>query len=157
ELFVLSLERWQVDQATEEVADRPRRRGHGLLQRRHRGERDTAETRQRPVLTLAIVERDDRERDGDQDDDQEPRASGVLPGDHGGYRREGLTKTRCNTSNSSRHLPEPSTTACSGASAILTGMPVSCRNRLSKPRRSAPPPVRTMPRSMMSAESSGGV
>ena len=41
------------------------------------------------------------------------------------YRRllVGLTRTRWSTSNSSRHLPEPSTTACSGVSEIRTGMP----------------------------------
>jgi hypothetical protein len=51
----------------------------------------------------------------------------------------------------------PSTTDASGSSAIETGRPVSSRMRLSRFLISAPPPVSTMPRSEMSAESSGGV
>src|SRR5882724_13312028 len=54
-------------------------------------------------------------------------------------------------------LPVPSTTLHSGSSAIDTGNPVSSRMRLSRFFSNAPPPVRTMPRSLMSAESSGGV
>ena len=38
-----------------------------------------------------------------------------------------------------------------------TGSPVSSRRRLSRLRSSEPPPVMTMPRSTMSADSSGGV
>src|SRR6202045_2405600 len=53
-------------------------------------------------------------------------------------------------------FPVPSTTDASGSSAIDTGSPVSSRIRLSRFFKSAPPPVRTMPRSLMSAESSGG-
>src|SRR3990172_5157916 len=58
---------------------------------------------------------------------------------------------------SSNIRPVPSTTAESGSSLIETGRPVSSRSLLSRFFRSAPPPVSTMPRSMMSAESSGGV
>src|SRR5581483_1165357 len=54
-------------------------------------------------------------------------------------------------------LPVPSTTLQSGSSAMETGNPVSSRMRLSKFLSSAPPPVSTIPRSLMSAESSGGV
>ena len=54
-------------------------------------------------------------------------------------------------------LPVPSTTDASGSSAMETGNPVSSRMRLSRFFSSAPPPVSTMPRSLMSAESSGGV
>src|SRR5581483_5258007 len=54
-------------------------------------------------------------------------------------------------------LPVPSTTLHSGSSAIETGSPVSSRMRLSRFFSSAPPPVSTIPRSLMSAESSGGV
>src|ERR1019366_2739984 len=44
------------------------------------------------------------------------------------------------------------------ASAIIeTGSPVSSRMRLSRFFNSAPPPVSTMPRSLMSADNSGGV
>ena len=53
--------------------------------------------------------------------------------------------------------PEPSATESSGFSAMWIGMPVSCFSRSSSPRKSAPPPVSTMPRSMTSPESSGGV
>src|SRR4029077_16919787 len=54
-------------------------------------------------------------------------------------------------------LPAPSTTVDSGSSAIATGRPVSSRRRLSRFFSSDPPPVSTMPRSTMSADSSGGV
>src|SRR6202158_2741 len=54
-------------------------------------------------------------------------------------------------------FPVPSTTDASGSSAIETGKPVSSRMRLSRFFSSAPPPVSTMPRSLISAESSGGV
>ena len=54
-------------------------------------------------------------------------------------------------------LPVPSTTLHSGSSAMETGKPVSSRMRLSRFLSSAPPPVSTMPRSEISAESSGGV
>src|SRR6266550_3955783 len=55
---------------------------------------------------------------------------------------------------SSSILPVPRTTQHRGSSAIETGSPVSSRMRLSKSFKSAPPPVSTMPRSLMSAESS---
>src|SRR6266446_1175088 len=54
-------------------------------------------------------------------------------------------------------FPVPSTTDASGSSAIETGSPVSSRIRLSRFFSSAPPPVSTIPRSLISAESSGGV
>jgi hypothetical protein len=54
-------------------------------------------------------------------------------------------------------LPVPKTTEESGSSAITTGSPVSIISRLSRFFSRAPPPVRTIPRSTMSAESSGGV
>src|SRR5216117_2321527 len=60
-------------------------------------------------------------------------------------------------SNSSRHWPPPMATDCSGFLATMIGMPVSADSRLSRPCSSAPPPVRTMPCSMMSAASSGGL
>jgi hypothetical protein len=44
-------------------------------------------------------------------------------------------------------LPAPRTTDVNGFSATSTGRPVSSRSRLSRFRRSAPPPVRTTPRS----------
>src|SRR5260370_1125985 len=58
---------------------------------------------------------------------------------------------------SSSILPVPRTTQHRGSSAIETGSPVSSRMRLSRSFKSAPPPVSTMPRSLMSAESSGGM
>src|SRR6266852_3836344 len=64
----------------------------------------------------------------------------------------------CRSSRKSLSIfPVPSTTEASGSSAIETGKPVSSRMRLSRFFSSAPPPVRTMPRSLISAESSGGV
>src|SRR5438552_2691055 len=54
-------------------------------------------------------------------------------------------------------LPEPRTTQVSGSSATITGSPVSSMSRRSRSRKSAPPPVSTMPFSAMSAPSSGGV
>ena len=56
-----------------------------------------------------------------------------------------------------RTCRRPCATEVSGSSATCTGMPVSWRSRSSRPRSSAPPPVSTMPRSMMSPASSGGV
>ena len=53
--------------------------------------------------------------------------------------------------------PEPTATHVSGLSARCTGICVSWRSRSSRPCSSAPPPASTMPRSMMSAASSGGV
>ncbi|MNV56410.1 hypothetical protein D3C71_1486930 [compost metagenome] len=50
----------------------------------------------------------------------------------------------------------PTATQSSGFSATMTGMPVSRARSLSRLRSSAPPPVSTMPRSIMSAASSGG-
>ena len=41
--------------------------------------------------------------------------------------------------------------------ATTIGIPVSVARRWSRPRSRAPPPVITIPRSMMSAASSGGV
>ena len=48
-------------------------------------------------------------------------------------------------------------TELNGSCAMCTGIPVSSRNRASRPLSNAPPPVSTMPRSMMSPASSGGV
>src|SRR5437868_11795915 len=58
--------------------------------------------------------------------------------------------------SSFRHLPVPSATALSGSSATWTGKPVSSLKSLSKPRKSAPPPAKTRPRSTKSADNSGG-
>jgi hypothetical protein len=55
------------------------------------------------------------------------------------------------------NLPVPRTTLSNGSSAIDTGNPVSSRIRLSKFFNIAPPPVKTIPWSLMSALSSGGV
>src|SRR5436190_1258046 len=62
-----------------------------------------------------------------------------------------------NKSKSLNIFPVPSTTHDSGFSASVTGRPVSSRIRLSRFLISAPPPARTIPRSAISAESSGGV
>jgi hypothetical protein len=59
--------------------------------------------------------------------------------------------------NSSRYLPVPNTTQVNGFSARKTGTPVSLEIKYSKPRSRHPPPVRIIPRSTISAESSGGV
>src|SRR5208282_4590664 len=66
-------------------------------------------------------------------------------------------ETRRSSRKSLSIFPVPSTTEASGSSAMETGKPVSSRMRLSRFLMSAPPPVRTMPRSLISAESSGGV
>src|SRR5204862_232960 len=49
------------------------------------------------------------------------------------------------------------TTEWSGFLAMMMGIPVSAEGRASRPCRRAPPPVSTMPCSMMSAANSGGV
>ncbi|MNN62833.1 hypothetical protein D3C81_1781650 [compost metagenome] len=56
----------------------------------------------------------------------------------------------------SNALPVPIATQSSGFSATITGIPVSLANSLSRLRSSAPPPVNTIPRSIMSAANSGG-
>ena len=65
--------------------------------------------------------------------------------------------TRLRRSKSDNIFPVPSTTEASGSSASETGSPVSIDNRLSRFLSNAPPPVSTIPRSTISAESSGGV
>src|SRR5215813_11666709 len=65
--------------------------------------------------------------------------------------------TRLRRSKSESILPVPKTTEASGSSASETGKPVSMESLLSRFFSSAPPPVSTIPRSTMSAESSGGV
>lgn len=57
---------------------------------------------------------------------------------------------------SSTQRPDPSATQSSGSSATKTGMPVEEAILRSSPGSSAPPPVRTMPCSMTSPDSSGG-
>jgi septum site-determining protein MinD len=54
-------------------------------------------------------------------------------------------------------VPVPRATADKASSAIWTGMPVSSLTRLSNPFSKEPPPAKTIPRSIMSAASSGGV
>src|SRR4051794_795354 len=105
----------------------------------------------------AGVQGDHGER-GEQEQ-HEHRARGSLAGSGGchGYLRGSETSTCWRASNSSTHFPAPMATECSGSSAMCTGIPVSCRSRSSRPRSSAPPPVSTSPRSMMSPASSGGV
>ena len=49
------------------------------------------------------------------------------------------------------------TTHVKGSSAITTGNPVASLKVVSKSPSKAPPPVRTMPRSTISAANSGGV
>ena len=58
---------------------------------------------------------------------------------------------------SSKALPVPLTTQANGFSAIETGKPVALRSTWSRFESSAPPPVRTIPLSTISAASSGAV
>ena len=60
-------------------------------------------------------------------------------------------------SRCSNAIPAPRATANSGSAASLTGMPVSARILSGNPTSKEPPPARVMPRSMMSADNSGGV
>src|SRR5690606_35199208 len=53
--------------------------------------------------------------------------------------------------------PVPIATQSKAFSAIWTGIPVSLLNNLSILRNNAPPPVKTIPRSIISAASSGGL
>jgi orotidine-5'-phosphate decarboxylase len=61
------------------------------------------------------------------------------------------------SSSESSAMPAPETTAVNGSSARTMGSLVSVRSSLSKSRSWAPPPTSTIPRSTMSAASSGGV
>ena len=54
-------------------------------------------------------------------------------------------------------MPVPSATEVSGLSAIKTGTFNSWANNLSIPSIKAPPPVMTIPLSIISADNSGGV
>ena len=56
----------------------------------------------------------------------------------------------------SKACPPPLATQVNGSSATITGMPVEFEINLSKSLNSAPPPVKTMPLSAISAASSGG-
>ena len=56
----------------------------------------------------------------------------------------------------SRALPPPLATHVKGSSAHITGIPVEDEINLSKSLISAPPPVRTIPLSAISAANSGG-
>ena len=101
-------------------------------------------------------ERDGRHHDKPQDRvlpvaDQHDQTRRTLRSDQAGI------ATFFRRSSSSSTLPVPSATHESGSSATVMGRFVSCRSRRSSPRSSAPPPVRTMPLSTMSAASSGGV
>src|SRR5439155_44767 len=91
------------------------------------------------------------------DPDLEKSATGPRPGGRDLVEEVYSIEILCNSLKSLRTLPVPSTTLHSGLSAIHTGSPVSSRIRLSKFLSKAPPPASTMPRSLMSAESSGGV
>ena len=62
-----------------------------------------------------------------------------------------------NTPNCSSILPVPTATQSIGSSAKKTGIEVSILISRPRPRSSAPPPVSTIPASMISAASSGGV
>ena len=56
----------------------------------------------------------------------------------------------------SRACPPPLATHVRGSSATITGIPVELDISLSKSLNNPPPPVRTIPLSAMSADSSGG-
>src|SRR5436190_10581332 len=68
-----------------------------------------------------------------------------------------LRMTFPKSSRCSRILPAPSTTQVSGSCATRMLRFVTSRSRRSSPRSSAPPPVRKIPLSTISAASSGGV
>src|SRR5262245_8210560 len=90
---------------------------------------------------------------------------GSRPNDDGAHHQKGRRKRTHHYSietfrsrlKSDSILPAPRTTDDSGSSATDTGSPVSARKRSPIFCRSAPPPVSTIPRSQMSAASSGGV
>ena len=56
----------------------------------------------------------------------------------------------------SRACPPPLATHVKGSSATITGIPVELEISLSRSHIKAPPPVRTIPLSAISAASSGG-
>src|SRR5688500_2396968 len=75
----------------------------------------------------------------------------------GRYRHEWLTRLFRNWPKFSSAMPVPTATEFSAFSATWHGMPVTWVSSLSRFRSSAPPPVMTIPLSMMSELSSGGV
>src|SRR6185369_5274641 len=88
------------------------------------------------------------------EDDREEQIAGALTDVENGHQSIEIFLSRLKSDNI---FPAPSTTDDSGSSAIASGRPVSSRSRLSRFFSIEPPPVSTMPRSTMSAESSGGV
>src|SRR5438445_7143530 len=144
-------------QAGEERADRPGDVADRVLDRAEHGVRDPP---QRAAAAGAVVERDQRERGKEEHREYDagpPRVAHAALASRAAQWRGSEMRTCCRASNSSTHLPAPMATELSGLSVMWIGMPVSCFNRSSRPRSIAPPPVSTMPRSMTSPESSGGV
>ena len=56
----------------------------------------------------------------------------------------------------SKAIPPPFTTQVKGSSATMTGIPVCSEIIISRSVKRAPPPVKTMPLSEISALNSGG-
>ena len=99
-------------------------------------------------------------------DDRAPRRTSGRPGQevgHGSITPSGPSRAVRSPAPAGAPRTPPRTgprrarPTVSGSSATCTGIPVSWRSRSSRPRSRAPPPVSTMPRSMMSPASSGGV
>src|SRR5213593_406752 len=118
----------------------------------------------RLVGRLHGAERRDRQKDEQQEDSPLPSRD-RLQRDHVTGRatryREllywDITLTLRSRSSSSRIFPTPNTTEVRGSSTVMIGKPVSSRRRVSIPQSMDPPPVSTIPQSMMSPASSGGV
>ena len=68
-----------------------------------------------------------------------------------------VMSTSLKNSRLSRALPEPRATVDNGSSVTVIGRLVSSRIKRSRFLSRAPPPVRIIPRSTISADSSGGV
>ena len=66
-------------------------------------------------------------------------------------------RTFLNDFISSKQRPVPITTQVKGSSAITTGKPVASLIVVSSSPKRAPPPVKTIPLSTISAANSGGV
>ena len=81
-----------------------------------------------------------------------PSRAGLLrAGRRAARQAQSLMKMAPSFSRCSSASPQPRTTQVKGSSATTTGRPVSSCSKRSRSRSSAPPPVRAMPLSVMSA------
>src|ERR1019366_749273 len=149
-----------VDDPGEQVSHRMQHRRDPPLHRRQHVGSTVADCSDGPTRFALVGNGDHRDRSEKQDDQRETLAGVAARSCHRdpeGQRLVEEMRTCLSASNSSRHMPLLKATQLSGSGATTIGMWVSICSLESRPCSRAPPPVSTMPCSMMSAASSGGV